>query len=679
MAMDLDTRDYSYEPPFDVDAIERVVQKRLPEDQIIEIRGVNAYLGSAQQVRSRYRTHTSNESAISDRNLVERALGHLELLSEALGFGPSERPEFEPDSLVKRSTASGRVINVQQFHRGIPVFQMERAVWLDSSGIVHNVTGASVGIADDLEVVPSVKAERAALAATKYLFESGQSGHEGYSKSHCSSKAGRRRYSPKILAAIQLPSQPCVLNQGPLGESVPAQLVLFYQGPTTRLAWHLLISAPGLGNQYLAVVEADSKTVDTQHPRLLYWHETSKNVSPVKGLVWLNSPKVNTSGRVQVNFPRVRSDYPVNSTPPLPAGFPEPWISALGGKAEGNCTIVTQITDLPAFPMLPDGSSLNLAPTDQFGSEQRILNAFYFCNFMHDFFYSLGFDEGAGNFQRTNGNGKGRAGDPVIARVFNRSIQNTAQMKTLADGSQTLLDVGPFNGGNHGALDADVIFHEYTHGVTNRLVGRSINPLLMPQSEGMSEGWSDYFALTIQNLFLPPPERTVFGDWLNGSPFGLRGFAYDDLFARTPVGTYGAINKRFGTGGRLTESHDIGRIWCAALMKMNRDLVTQVFHGDKAKGHLLGWQIVLAGLRNTPDNPNYLQGRDGIVHALECLMQDGRMDEPDFQQAYKAVWKAFAHFGMGQHASCRDSGLVGISEDTDKRGSNIPSPTLGHP
>ena len=43
------------------------------------------------------------------------------------------------------------------------------------------------------------------------------------------------------------------------------------------------------------------------------------------------------------------------------------------------------------------------------------------------------------------------------------------------------------------ADDATVVFHEYTHGLTQRLVGGdgAANGLLARQSQAMSEGWSD--------------------------------------------------------------------------------------------------------------------------------------------------------------------------------------------
>jgi extracellular elastinolytic metalloproteinase len=85
----------------------------------------------------------------------------------------------------------------------------------------------------------------------------------------------------------------------------------------------------------------------------------------------------------------------------------------------------------------------------------------------------------------------------------------------------------------HTALDADVVFHEFTHGLTNRLVGgtRQGHTLDAPQSQGMDEGWSDFFALTIQNFFRTPnhqAERVIIGDWVVNDQTGIRSNPYDD-------------------------------------------------------------------------------------------------------------------------------------------------------
>ena len=53
-------------------------------------------------------------------------------------------------------------------------------------------------------------------------------------------------------------------------------------------------------------------------------------------------------------------------------------------------------------------------------------------------------------------------------------------MLTLADGKQGLMNMGLVAGGvnRHTAFDSDVVFHEFTHGVSNRLVGGLLDNVL---------------------------------------------------------------------------------------------------------------------------------------------------------------------------------------------------------
>jgi extracellular elastinolytic metalloproteinase len=98
-------------------------------------------------------------------------------------------------------------------------------------------------------------------------------------------------------------------------------------------------------------------------------------------------------------------------------------------------------------------------------------------------------------------------------------------------------------------------------------------------------------------------------------------------------------------------------------MKMNRGL-GQAF-SDRQKGHIFGWQIVVDGFKLTPANPSFLDARDAILHALDAQQQSGAIGTADFKKARKAVWEAFARFGMGPKATSVGASLSGITEDTN--------------
>jgi Fungalysin metallopeptidase (M36) len=127
----------------------------------------------------------------------------------------------------------------------------------------------------------------------------------------------------------------------------------------------------------------------------------------------------------------------------------------------------------------------------------------------------------------------------------------------------------------------------------------------------MGEGWSDFFALTIQS-FLHGREKVVVGDWVVNGAGGIRRAPYDDQY---PF--------HYGQLVDFPEVHDIGEIWCAALMKMTRLIRSTL--GDDNSGYRLAWQLVVDALKVTPTNPTFLDGRDAILRALDDLLTVGRI------------------------------------------------------
>ena len=73
-------------------------------------------------------------------------------------------------------------------------------------------------------------------------------------------------------------------------------------------------------------------------------------------------------------------------------------------------------------------------------------------------------------------------------------------MTTLPDGAPPVMQMYLWRPPGHrtvnGGDDAAIVYHEYTHGLSNRLVtdagGRGA--LNSPQAGAMGEGWSDWYA-----------------------------------------------------------------------------------------------------------------------------------------------------------------------------------------
>jgi Fungalysin metallopeptidase (M36) len=280
-------------------------------------------------------------------------------------------------------------------------------------------------------------------------------------------------------------------------------------------------------------------------------------------------------------------------------------------------------------------------PADPVGDDQKVVNIFFFANYMHDYLYLLGFRESDGNYQQDNFGLGGSGMDTVDARSFSGPVDGTANWSLDAvDGTVPSMNMGLVTKTNrHTAFDSSVVFHECTHGLTERLVGgiANTNSLGAIQSGSMGEGWSDYVACTINNT-------VTVGSWVLNDPRGIRGFPYDTNFPDN----YGNL----GTG-RYTEVHNNGEIWCAALMEMNRNI-----------GANLAIQCVVDGLKLTPGNPTYLQARDAILAAIRHEADAEKWTARDRRNRLRGAWAAFAKFGMGNHAKGGvASSLAGIVAD----------------
>jgi len=664
MPRNKDTRDFTFDKlaasNFNLENFTDEVSDELPGDHRIQVERINSFTGSPDSVQSTNALPAGMEAMpgepLTDAALINEALTHVDSIAPVLGFMSGQKAEFVPDPFVKKTSAGTRIVNLQQQYHGIPVCFMERAVIFSDEGEIRKTTGNNVDLPPDLNTFPVITVEAAALAAAKYMTTPSNETDDWTGEPLPEIEIDISDYKPEVLGRISRPSQPAVLCKGPFGENIPAHLVLFYQGETTRLGWHFVISTPNMEEQFVIIVEADSQANDN-NPEVLYAQKTSSHMA-AKGKVWTHNPGINPQ-RTLVDFPLELSNYPIDSSSiTLPPAFPPAWVEDGNSMTIGNCTIAVTGNSTDSVSGLNSGGVLTFDPgdTDAQGDVQKVINIFYFCNYMHNFFYMLGFDEEHGNFQQINFTGLATGNDPVLARAHPNSVIGTANMLTSADGIKPIMNMGLVTSTNrHTAFDSDVVFHEFTHGVSNRLVGRRLNPrsLREPQSRSMGEGWSDYFALTIQNclaLIQNPAadEKIVTGNWVKNNQNGIRLAPYNDNYP----GTYGRIG-----AFPYTEVHNIGEIWCAALMKMNRDFGTAL--NDKVRGHRIGWQIVVDGLKLTPGNPSFLAARDAILQALDDLS----LNEAEHSALHRAAWRAFAHFGMGPNASSIGASLEGIVED----------------
>ncbi len=571
---------------------------------------------------------------------VERAAACLEAATAGPARRGPEALEMVPDADVVRTSAGTEIVHFHQQHRGIPVFEAVRSVHLGPGGR-HEMVGDHVRIAGELEAVPSISAAGAVMAAARYLAETMEAGPGG-------EPLEVSPYRPRLTVSFPLPSRPSVLAKPPFAEPVTAHLAWLHCGPgDTRLGWLTSLTLPGDDDQIDLIVAGGGEGTG----EILYC-KRSYLCARGRARVFPHSPGV--SDRAEVELPLPRQAYPAFDAAGPSDPFGRPWIAKRNTR--GNNAAAFRGNRRSTLEGERRDGGVRFAPADPRGEDQRLLNAFYFCNYLHDFFALLGFGEAEGSFQKENFTGVPGDRDALEIRIFDTPVAGTARMRSRRDGRAGELQLGP-RGERHGALDADLVFHEYAHGVSTRLAGGrlSFEPLRHPESRALGEGYSDYFALTIQSHQLGK-EKAVFGAWLGDDESkGLRRQAYDGSFDRH----YGDLAEP-----ENHQPHHGGEIWCAALMRMNRALGRAL--GDAGRGHEIGWQLVVDSLKLLPvgpDQPGFLDARDAVTRALADLGAAGRLDAADHAAVEGAVLQAFARTGMGPAAAGRGARFQGIVPD----------------
>lgn len=173
------------------------------------------------------------------------------------------------------------------------------------------------------------------------------------------------------------------------------------------------------------------------------------------------------------------------------------------------------------------------------------------------------------------------------------------------------------------ALDSDILYHEYCHGLTWRMIGGMSGPLAGAIGEGMADGC----AMLING-------DDAIGEYSSSNPTGIRRHRYTGY----PL-TYGAMNSG--------EVHDDGEAYAAIVWRM-MDLF-----GSSGRARL--FSHIVDGMNYTPSRPAYEDMRDGILAAVA-----GSATPADCS----LVWQAFAQFGVGVGASGVENadGTVAIAE-----------------
>lgn len=398
-------------------------------------------------------------------------------------------------------------------------------------------------------------------------------------------------------------------------EDVLSEKNVIRVGGESRLAWHVYVDVGPdewyeilldaytgelLLRQNLYVFEAQG-TVYTEAPdkgdRQLVSFVGDTVINTAAG--WMGTSTVTTGNNVEAYL-----DTDANNSPDNING---------SGLSAGHASAADQNFTFPF--------STTVDPRTQRAAV--VTNLFYFNNIIHDFSYNLGFTETARNFQVNNFGRGGIGNDSVRAEAQDGSGTNNANFVTPPDGSRPRMQQYLFTSPNpdrDSSVDGDVVFHEYGHGISNRLIGNGSTALSGTQSGAMGEGWSDYWANTLNN-------DGAVGEYVTNNPNGIRRAAYT-VPANTVHDSYADV----GAGG--FQVHRDGEVWAATLW----DLRTQL-------GATITDRLVLNGMKFTPNRPSFLNARDGILQADQNL--NGGANRC-------AIWTVFARHGMGVSAVGND-------------------------
>lgn len=619
------------------------------------------------------------------------------------------------------SPGSGlRMVRVEQRVNGQPVFQSETRFILDRDGRLIRSVG---------QMVPNATATAAALdhrvtapqALVAAMASVGEQLDAGTMTQVNTSADGRKTE--------------VVTNDAHVSTHVVSQLVYFPLAPGVLVpAWSQVAMTEGDGDWYTLVdansgqllwrknirahlsneearfqvfVQADGKTpADSPAPQSPTTATPGANLQPagiarsivsmsaVQNLTaspngWITDGLTTTSGNNATAYLDVSQGANANLPDVLatsvldggaqPTGNPD----AFGrnrdflGTTPRNFTLLAppQSGDPESGQTATGSGSSGTLPIDAF-RRGVVTHLFYLTNWYHDQLYSLGFDEAAGNFQNLNFSGFGAGNDRVLAEADDGSGTNNANFATPPDGQSGRMQMYIFNGptvDRDGSLDAEIVLHELTHGLSNRLIGNG-SGLIWDVGGGMGEGWSDFYALSLLNNTNADDPN---GKYASGAyaTYKLAGLTDNYLYGirRFPYSTDNSVNPmtwadvddvtnnlsggiatsplNFNGGGGC-EVHNSGEIWCLTLWEVRSRVIADPAgaNGDVPTGNQKMLQLITDSLKMTPVNPSFIEGRDAII-AADMATNAGANE--------KWIWQGFADRGLGYNAVAPYSRLFG--------------------
>jgi uncharacterized repeat protein (TIGR01451 family) len=271
----------------------------------------------------------------------------------------------------------------------------------------------------------------------------------------------------------------------------------------------------------------------------------------------------------------------------------------------------------------------------------------------------------------------GAGGDRVLAEAQDGSGTNNANFSTPPDGTSGRMQMYRFTfpgPDRDGDLDAEIVLHELTHGLSNRLIGNA-DGLIWSAGRGMGEGWSDFYALSLLNGSNAddPDARYASGSYatyqLGGLTdnyvYGIRRFPYSTDNTVNPLTWADVDDVTADMSGGIAPSplgfelaggfevHNSGEVWMLTLWEVRSRVIADPAGaaGDVPTGNQTMLRLVTDALKMTPSNPSFLDGRDALI-AADCLT-NGCANE-------RWIWEGFADRGLG-YGAVAPLGQMGFS------------------
>ncbi|MEO8689548.1 MAG: M36 family metallopeptidase [Solirubrobacteraceae bacterium] len=577
---------------------------------------------------------------------------------DALGLDAADVGGLSPQRRVT-GTHGLIVVHFRQLYRGIPAFDNDVRVAIDRAGRVLSVAGSP----------------RHDLAAAS--IEPGLSGAEALA---------RLQQNVGVERSLPVASGPAGARRTTTFKGGDfARLVLFGAAGGAKLAWHVTYRATSTA-LYDAVVDASSGAV-------LYRQNLTKAAAAAN--VYPNHPGASATQAVDLEGYGLTPGATV-----LDGTFSRQWADVDDDDVPDAAeeTHPSGGTDYlyPFTPFTPGASCTSARPCAwdpaartswQANRGQNGVQAFYLVSRFHDHLAGpdVGFTDADGNFEKGGTGG----GDPVLTQTDDGADtegdggpdvnhENNANMSTPPDGqsptmqmylfedsgSPDALDFRSMNGGD----DSGVVWHEYTHGLSNRLVTNAdgSGALSAAHARSMGEGWSDWYASDFQvrdglkSDTLATPGQIDVGDYSDLDPHALRTQALDCpvgiVDTRCPGGAVTGVGGYtlgdFGKVAGAPEVHADGEIWSEALWDLRQALQVKTGSADAAAGR--AESLVTEGMRLSPPEPTMLDMRNAILAAEQAILGGTGHD---------LVWDVFRKRGMGYYAAASDGADTNPVED----------------